>query len=335
MNLLTTLAEAPLYVGLPVLVAAFAALAFFADVFVDRSVGVARRLGVPKIVIGIVLVSLATTVPEASVSVQAALAGHPEMALGNAIGSVICNTGLALAACALLASRPVPVHPRVLHLTGGALLLLSGLTLGFVMTDHVLSRGQGAVLLMVMAAYLAVLLWRRPEGHGEAEGPGPEGLAAPPRSLGRSLGGFVLALAGVLVASRFVLASALGMARALHVPRSVVALSLVALGTSIPEVATSIVAARRGHGEIAVGNILGASILNLGWVAGLSAVVTPLSLTPLEVRFMFPALFAFVLLTLVVLWTHAVLTRREGGWLLSMYGLYLLAMAWVFRAPGG
>lgn len=320
----------PLWGLLLLLVLAFTVLARCADVFVDRGIGLARRLRLPAIVIGVVLVSLATTVPEVSVTLLSALAGHDHVAMGNAIGSVICNTGLALGVCAFLSPRPIHVLPTVLRLTGGFLLVAAALTLLMVLRDCRLTRGEGALLLVLMAVYLA-RVWRRRRPAVMPVAEAAAGLPAP-RSLVSLVAGFALALVGVVVASRFVLVSAIGAALRLGVPEAVIALSLVALGTSIPEVATSIVAARRGQGEIAVGNILGASVLNLTWVIGMAAMIRPLSISPRELLVMFPAMFLMVLLTLLLLKTHTVITRREGLVLIVAY-LGFLAMLTVLASP--
>lgn len=316
-----------LLAGLPpyglalLLVGAFALLAWCADVFVDRGVGIAHRLRVPSLLIGVVLVSLATTLPEVSVSVLSALDGRPGMALGNAVGSVICNTGLALGLCALLSPRPIHVLPSVLRVTGGFLLAAAVLCMLFVVRDLRLTRLEGLVLLALMALYLVRLVGRRP--HAIHPPAATDAADREVRGLSRLLLGFAIALVGVLLASRLVLIGAVGLTVAGGIPESVIALTLVALGTSIPEVATCISAARRGQGEIAVGNILGASMLNLTWVIGMAASIHPLVLSRRELWLMFPFLFGIVILTLSVLRSHTVITRREGALLIGAYLLFL------------
>ncbi len=317
-----------------VLVAAFVVLAKSADFFVDSSVALAERFKIPKMVIGIVLVSLATTAPELSVSMMSALAGSPEMALGNAIGSVICNAGLALALCGLVSKVPVPVTPGVLKTSGGVLVGVGLLAFLFVVFDLVLDRWEGAVLVILFTAYMVYLFGEHKRGNlrDTIELEVLEDERGLP--LHKQVMFFVLGLGGIVLSSRFVIVSATTIARSAGIPESVIALTLVALGTSIPEVATSIVAAWKGEGALSVGNILGANIMNICWVAGASSVANPLALSRKEILFMFPAMFVVLAATLVVLQTNHRLTRREGGFLLLLYGGYALSFFFVFR-PGG
>jgi cation:H+ antiporter len=327
--------QGPALIAWVVLGVAFAVLSKGADVFVESSVAIAERLKIPKLVIGIVLVSLATTSPELSVSLFSALQGKPEMALGNAVGSIICNSGLALALCAVLSSKPIPVIPRVLTVTGGFLLGVSLLTFLFVMPDHTLERWEGGVLLLLFAGYM-VLSYRdhkrgRHHEHIDLETLEEDVNLPTYKLILLFLGG----LAMVIIASRFVIVSAITIARSLNIPEAVIALTLVALGTSIPEVATSITAARKGQGELSAGNILGANIMNICWVAGASAVANNLTLQARELYFMFPAMFILLIAALLVMRTHHRLSRPEGAILAGLYVLYLASFLLVFRSAGG
>ena len=308
-----------------VLFAAFALLAKSSDFFVDSSVGLATRLHIPKLVIGLVLVAFATTTPELSVSLMAAQYGNPEMALGNAVGSVICNCGIALGLCGLLSRSPVPVMRRIFLNAAVFLLLSCFLTVGFVWRDGVLGRGEGLTLFGVFVVYSTILLqqYRR----GDMNENAITQTIAPPvsRSLSSLLVAFLAGLGGVILASRFVVVSATTIAVGLGVPESIIALTLVALGTSVPEVATSVTAAIKGEGALSVGNILGANIMNLCWVAGVSAMVNPLIITRQEMLLMFPALLIIVIVTLVVLYTRETLDRLEGAILLGAYGVYVVS----------
>jgi cation:H+ antiporter len=321
----------PSWIAFAALVLAFVVLAKSADYFVDSAVGLAARFHVPKIVIGLILVSFATTAPELSVSLMAALHGNPEMALGNAIGSVICNCGIALGLCGLLSRLPVPVNRNVLL---NAVLFLSTssiLLFLFVWRDHSLGQMEGIILLVLFFAYIG-LLFRQYRTGGMKEAPEVEEMIAQPtRSVLVLLMTFALGLGGVIFASRFVVVSAVTLATRLGVPESIVALTLVAIGTSVPEVATSVTAAIKGEGALSVGNILGANIMNICWVAGASAVANPLAIELMEIRLMFPALFLMLLVTFFLLYTRKSLSRREGGVLLFGYALYVISFFVVLR----
>jgi cation:H+ antiporter len=313
-----------------VMAAAFVVLAKCADIFVDSAVAVALQLHIPKLVIGIVLVSFATTAPELAVSLTAALKGSPEMALGNAIGSVICDDGLALAMAGIFTVGAIEVIPGVLRTSGSFLVGIEVLTFLFVCRDYTLSRVEGAILVGLFLIYLASMFRQHRNGtlSDDLESPSQAESSSP--KLGRILLSFALSLAGIIIASKFIVAAATSIAHSLHIPEAVIALTLVAFGTSIPEVATCISAARKGHGEIAVGNIIGADILNICWVAGASAMANDLILNQKQVYFMFPAMFVIVGAMLLMLRYKYQLTKRKGLSLFGLYLVYIVALMWLF-----
>jgi cation:H+ antiporter len=306
-----------------VLLGAFAVLAKSADLFVGSSVALANRFRIPRLVIGLVLVSLATTMPELTVSTLSAARGIPEMAMGNAVGSIICNTGLGLALCALVSAAPVAVIPHVLKTSGGFLLAVALLALGFTLPDRTLSGWEGLVLVILSSGYFAYLFRQHTIGryHDDVDLEAADDHLHLP--LPRLAFLFALALAGIFFSSDLVVGSATVIARAFGVPESVIALTLVAFGTSIPEVMTCVAAARRREGALAIGNILGANIINICWVTGFSSLIQDLTLSPRELALMFPAMFAILLVALGLLRLGYRLTRFQGIILLSLYGAYL------------
>jgi cation:H+ antiporter len=314
-----------------VLAAAFFVLAKCADAFVDASVAIAHRLHIPKLVVGIVLVSLATTAPELSVSFISALRGQPEIAMGNAVGSVICNGGLALALCGLLAARPIRIIPHVLHTAGTFLSVVAVLAFVFVLPDRTLGRIEGLVLLLLFGGYTALLYWQHRTGRFREDVDIPDEEHVAHYSVLKLVTVFALSLTGIIVASEFIVTCATTIAVWVGIPTGVIAMVMVALGTSIPEVASCATAARKGEGALAVGNILGANIMNICWVAGASAAANPLTLTRRELLFMFPAMFVMVGAKLGLLWRNKRLSRRKGYVLLAIYVLYLASFFVVFR----
>jgi cation:H+ antiporter len=312
-----------------VILVAFGVLAKCAGLFVDASVGIANRLQVPKLVIGIVLVSLATTAPELSVSLMSALRGQPEMALGNAVGSVICDDGLALALAGVLSVAPITIMPNVLRTSGFFLLLVEILAFVFVAFDGTLERGEGAMLVGLFAAYLFFLYRQHKQGNLKDGLDVPEAAAGIKTSILRLSLVFAAALAGIILASEFIITSATAIARSFAIPEAVIALTLVAFGTSIPEVATCIVAARKKEGAIAVGNILGADIMNICWVAGASSIANDLVISDKkQIFFMFPSMFVIVGAMLIMLRMGYRLTRKKG---IILFALYLVYLASFFR----
>jgi len=330
MHAIHTFIEGSLPIAWIVLALAFIVLAKCADLFVDSSVSLANKFKIPKLVVGIVLVSLATTAPELSVSLMSAIKGKPEMALGNAIGSVICDDGLALALCGIMTVSVIPVIPVVLRTSGLFLLGIELLAFGFVAFDGTLGRWEGAVLVALFVGYIVFLFRQHKKGvfkeHVESE----TGEEVKSRSMGGLTGVFILGLGGIILASEFIITSATTIAGSFGIPDGVIALTLVALGTSIPEVATCIIAARRGEGAVAVGNIIGADIMNICWVAGASALVNPLTLSKKELYFMFPAMFIIVAAMLLLLRVGYSLNRKKGFFLLALYVAYLVSFFFVF-----
>lgn len=294
----------------PVMIVAFFILAKCADIFVDSAVALAHKFNIPKLVIGIVLVSLATTAPELAVSMMSALKGNPQMALGNAIGSVICDDGLALAFAGILSVAPIAVMPRVLKTSGLFLLFIEIVVFIFIIGDYTLSRGEGIVLVLLFVSYIFMLFRQHQKGLLKSDDV-EENSNLKENSTGKIALIFILGLGGIIFASDFIVVSATSIARSLSIPESVIALTLVAFGTSIPEVATCITAARKNYGDIAVGNILGADIMNICWVAGASAIANDLTLGEKEVFFMFPAMFIIVSVMLLLLWRGYNLTRKK------------------------
>ena len=303
--------------------ACFVLLFKCADLFVDAAVGIAEHLRIPRLVIGLVLVSLATTAPELAVSITAALRGIPEIALGNAIGSVLCDDGLALGLAGVVAAGPIAVMPSVFRGAARFLLALSAILVLFTLPDATLGRAEGAVLLVLFAGYTVWLIRQ------QRREPPPAGLV-PAHTRHRLLvlaGMFCAALVGIIICGELVITAAVTIARAANISESVIALTLVAFGTSVPEIATCISAARKGEGAIAVGNILGADIMNICWVAGASALAHPLVLSAADIRFMLPSLCIMVLVMLGLLRHGHCLTRTKGCVLLLLYAVYLTAAA--------
>jgi len=321
-----------------ILAVCFAVLAKSADLFVDSAVGIAKKFSVPKMIIGIFLVGLATTAPELAVSMMSAVRGNPELALGNAIGSVICDDGLAMAAAALFTAGTISIIPAVLKTAGVVLIAVDILAFLFILPDNTLGRVEGGILLACFGLYTLFII---KTGKKTTDALIPD---AEIKDIEQDIKGkpihvlvvmFLLGLTGIIGSSHFIIESAVKIAEMFHIPETVIALTLIALGTSIPEVATCIIAARKGHGEIAVGNIIGADILNICWVAGASAVANPLTVGRKEIIFMFPAMFVIVGAMLLMIRTGYRLKRIHGFMLLSLYIVYIILTIFFFPPGSG
>ena len=303
------------------MVLSFALLAKCADYLVEGAIDIARYLRAPPILIGIVIVGIGTTAPELAVSVTAALGDSPEVALGNAVGSVIYDDGVALPMAALFATTAIAID-RVVLRSAAIFLITVDLVAWYMASDGTLARVEGGALVGLFVLYLIYSFWeqkRRPRVEVDAE-------EAAPRSLWLVALLFSGGLAGVVVSSHFIVAATPVVAAALGLPDVVIGLVVVALGTSIPEIATCIVAARKGQGALAVGNILGADILNICWIAGASALANPLVVPADVVRFMFPWMLAIVLAMLGLMRYGYELNRWKGLVLLALCIAYLIAL---------
>jgi len=300
------------------LLVAFAILFKCADLFVDGASRIATILNIPKLVIGIVLVGLATTAPEFAVSVVAAIRGLPEIALGNAIGSVIVDDGVALALAAILAPTAIFINCRMLRVIGAFLLSIDFLAY-FLARDGVLSRWEGLILLSLLGVYFVLLFKVRifrasglTDGNEEAISSGPRLSKARRRDLKAPVTKVLLGLAGVVIFARY-----------FAIPEIIIGSTIVAVGTSLPEVSTCITAALRQEGELAVGNILGADVLNILWIIGVASLTNPIVVDLEIINFKFPYMILMVTVMLVLMRIGCRLNRYKGFILLGFYLLYL------------
>ena len=314
----------------------FVVLTKGADLLVDGAVGLAADLGVPKIIIGATVVSLGTTLPEASASIIASLAGDGGMAAGNAVGSVICNAGLVFGLCCTMVRLPVSrftLNRNAWFQIGGAallvvLFLLSGSSSGGE-KERMFYRGFGLILLGGLIAY-TILSVRWARQSMAQNGPGGEPGTGSAHSIGKpvllTLIGFVL----VIIAAKGLLVIVEQLAVKFGVPNDVVAVTLLALGTSIPELATGVMSLIKGHRELLVGNVIGANILNFFFVIGAAATVRPLVIPYRFFWLHLPVMLIILALFHLNIWTSKTYLRRLPAlFMLIIYlgyvvGVYLL-----------
>lgn len=301
----------------------FAVIVRGGDFFVDSSIGIARIARVPRVIIGCTIVSIATTSPELVVSATASLHNNPAFAIGNAVGSAIANIGLILAA--LVVFMPVKLKPGEFRLPG-FIMMISGVLL-FLFTMHSrLPRHYGFVLIAMGIAYLFFDFFRHFRSRANIEPAPKEGKEV---SLLRHVLFFVIGIVMVAVGSHLLVVNGEKIAVALHVPKIIIGCTVIAIGTSLPELITAVKSAMRGVGDLSVGNIVGANILNVTIVTGTAASISPVPLS-LERRYQlynFPIMLVIMLLLFVFGWTGSRLKRWEGIVLLSVYILYLAGFA--------
>lgn len=309
---------------LPMLVAGLVLLVGGAELLVRSSVAIATRLGVPPLVIGLTIVALGTSAPEAVASIAAALRNSPGIAVGNIVGSNITNALLVAGAVALVA--PIAVSGAALR-RDGMVALLGAMVLWLICALQVLNIATGAALLLGLAAYVGYSYLSQsrhlPSGVGTgavegASGTRPHGTALLIALTGAIAGAAVLAFGGSLLID-----AAVSLAERLGVSEVVIGLTVIAVGTSLPELATSMLAALRGRSEIAFGNIIGSNIFNVAGIGGLTAIPSPGEVPGRLIMVDFPIMVATTGLLLFVAMTGLRIGRREGAALLAIFALYV------------
>lgn len=299
---------------LGLLVIGFCMLGKGADWFVEGSASIAMRFGIPQLVIGLTIVAMGTSTPEAAVSLAAALNGNADISIGNVVGSNILNIliilGLASAITALKVARSTIRIEIPFMIAVTALLYAQGL-------DGVVTFMDGVLLCAVFAAYLLYLYIMTKQVDENADEPDITGY-----SLGQSLLWTVIGLGLIVLGSDVTVDAAIEIAKFAGLSERFIGLTIVALGTSLPELFTSVAAARKGNADIAIGNIVGSNIFNILFVIGISALITPVPFAKAFEFDMWVALGAAFMLLFCVLPTKA-LERWAGVSMVATYGAYL------------
>lgn len=297
------------------------------DWFVDGAVGIARKFRLPDLLIGATVVSVGTTLPEVMISASSALAGHGEIAYGNAVGSIICNA--ALVAAITIAVRPGKADGAALRLPAAFFFAAAAFFAAVAYTAGWFSRWVGAALLALFAAYLAAQILQVRRGPAAAPDAAP-GEAEGESPLRRDLLGLAVGAVLIAVGADLMVDNGILIAAALGVPESVIALTVVALGTSLPELTTAITSLVRGHGALSLGNVVGANLFDLVLVCGVSAALAPFGL-PADAELLgrsaslvldLPVMFLVMLLLVVPPLRRGRLYRWQGAALLAVYAAY-------------
>ena len=315
------------------------------DWFVDGASSLARKFRLPELLIGATVVSIGTTLPEVMVSTMSALSGHGEIAYGNAIGSVICNT--ALIAAITIAVKPGPVDPQKLRIpvaffyVAAAIYCIAAYLMGR------FTRFMGLIMLAVFVAYMIVNVrsmmsgsqgGTEPDGaggSGDGNGDGSAGAgkaegAETEMPIGKILLFLVAGAALIAVGAHLLVDNGTLIAQAMGVPESVIALTFVALGTSLPELVTAITSLAKGHGALSLGNVIGANVFNLVLVSGVSVTLAPFSV-PQSAVFMgrnaslileIPVMLLVMSILTIPTLIRGKLTRAQGILLLAIYAVF-------------
>lgn len=301
-----------------------------ADWLTDGAVNIAERFGVPQIIIGLTIVAFGTSAPEFFVSLTSAVNGTADLAVGNVVGSNTFNTLGILGASALVA--PIAVSKATVRKDIPFAVVASIALIALCVWDKALSRWDALVLLVFLSVFFANTFFAARRGKLEEVAEGvPEGK----KSVAKALGFFALGLAALVVGSNVFVKGATTIAEFFGVSQAIIGLTIVAVGTSLPELATSLVAARKGNSAIAIGNVVGSNVLNIFLILGLTGVISPMSNLAL-----LPIDYFMLLFSMLLVWYFSYskfrIERWEGALLLALYIIYvglLIAQTQGFHIP--
>jgi cation:H+ antiporter len=244
------------------------------DWFVDGATAIAHRFNLPELLIGATVVSIGTTLPEVMVSSQAALLGNSGISYGNAIGSIICNTSLI--AAITITAKPGPVNRNTLRLPVFAFFIAAAVYSFIAYTTGRFERWQGIMFLCMFVVYMIISVMQM-KNVDPNEGADEE-QEAPESSIGKEIGLLVIGAIAIAIGARLLVDNGTLIAQALGVPDSVIGLTMVALGTSLPELITAITSLMKGHGALSLGNVIGANLFNIVLVSGAAITIAPFSI---------------------------------------------------------
>lgn len=304
------------------LIIGFILLVKGADYFVDGSSSIAQVFHIPTLIIGLTIVALGTSAPEAAVSITAALKGQNDIAMGNVIGSNIFNTLVVVGGCALI--KPFKVEASILKqdfpfsiLVTVALLFLGADFFLDGSLQNRISRSDGLVLLLFFMIFIYNMIQSALKNKKSEE------ETAPKYSLGKGILIALIGIVGIVIGGELVVDSASTIALSFGLSETLVGLTIVAIGTSLPELVTSLVAAKKGESAIAIGNVVGSNIFNVLLVLALSASIHPINVNTLSLYDLIIVLVVSII-TYIFAWTKRSVSRVEGGILVLLYILYMI-----------
>ncbi len=306
-----------------ILAAGFGLLYVGGEAVVSGAAAIGMRLGIAPVMVGLIIVAFGTSAPELAVSLRAALGGHGGLAIGNVVGSNICNIALILGLTALI--RPPTIQAQLIRFDVPVMIGSSAFLI-LLLIDGSLSRLDGAALILALLVYLTLAVKKAREERHAVRREMASALSRPSGYTRKRTLRLLIGLAVLVAGGDLFVRGAVGIAEALEIPSSIIGLSIVALGTSLPELATSIVAAIRGHGDIAAGNVIGSNIFNVLSILGITAAITPLQAEAVSFTDL-GLMFAIMMIALPLMFTQTRIQRWEGALLVAIYCGY---MGWLF-----
>ena len=305
-------------------------IAFGADWFVDAAVNISKRSGIPKAVIGATVVSFATTAPEFFVSFMAAIGGHPDMAIGNAVGSTICNIGIAIGFIVVL--RTVSIDDKSFNIKA-LMMLIAGAVLCVLSYTGMITKFDGLILLVIFVAYIAYVYREQKNNTKEKEKNKTDEIIVRKGiwsliKMKDSYLDILMFLAGaifVIGGSRLVVDNGILIAGQIGIPEIIIGLTVVSIGTSLPEIITAITSFRKGFQELSIGNIVGANILDITMILGVSSMFADLPINSQLLRYDY--IFMMLLFVLVALFGfRKKITRTQGAIISVVYIAYVIGL---------
>ncbi len=310
-------------VEVSLILVSLALLYFGAEWLVKGGASLALRLGLTPVVVGLTVVAFGTSAPEMVVCVKAAWAGQGNLAVGNVVGSNIFNVAVILGMAALVC--PVRVQFQLLKVDGPILVAVSLLFL-LLFWDRRLERWEAGLFLLLLVAYTVGNVWQaRRQTSSAVSAEYSEGVPGSTRGIGADLGLIVGGMVVLIAGSRLLVDNSVSLARGLGISEAVIGLTIVAAGTSMPELATSIVAALKRQPDIAIGNVIGSNLFNILGILGVAGLIRPLEGTGILPRDLY-LMVALSVVLLPLLWSGLKVSRWEGGVLVAVYLGYLFVL---------
>lgn len=319
------------------LIAGLALLIVGGDYLVKGGVAIAKRFKVPSLIIGMTIVAFGTSSPEFIVSLQSALQGHPEISIGNVVGSNIANIGLILGVTALI--LPMSVNRTSVKIDVPFLILCS-LLFFTLAQDNLISRGEGLIFITLLILFTLLSIYKGKKENAVEEPANEETKKEKELNMISALIMIVASCAALTFGANLLIDSAVSIAKSFGVSERIISVTLVAFGTSVPELATSIMAAVRKENDIAIGNVVGSNIFNILFVIGASALITPIEnfdFASFSFDFYWMIIFAAILALTVIPFerimkkmkdekVYSILTRFEGFFMIAAYIVYVFLL---------
>lgn len=323
-------------IDITAILAGFGLLIWSADLFVDGSSATARNLGVSPLIIGLTIVGFGTSAPEILVATIASYGGNPGLAVGNAIGSNITNIALVLGATAVIV--PLSVHSSILKREYPLLVIATLIALGLLSVDNVLGRTDGILMCIALLVIMSWVVYSALEQRRcDSRNPDSDGIDTDPLScdfdqeiprdmpMKKAIGLLIVGIIILLISSKLLVWGAINIATLFGVSDLIIGLTIVAIGTSLPELAASIASARKGEHDIALGNVIGSNMFNTLGVLGVAGMIHPTALDPGVLSRDLPIMIVLTIMMFMMAFgrrSAGKITRVEGGILLTIFAAY-------------